>query len=113
MNTVVCDFCSEDRERIRWQFQCTNILAATTIQESGITDHWHTGPWAACDECADLVEANDWNTIIDRSFATGVRRNLAGSGVLPDEMARQLIGNSLQGFRDHRRGEGRVPFESA
>lgn len=59
-----CDFCSA--EDPGW------ILPASAY-ELGF-GHWNEGDWAACGECARLLERNQWNRLVERAWAAHVQR---------------------------------------
>lgn len=56
--TAVCDFCSTT-ENVRWAFPCAPWRDLTGAMMD-------LGPWAACDECKELVEARDREGLLRR-----------------------------------------------
>lgn len=60
-----CDFCLELLPR--WQVPCEDFVFPGTSEGS-------TGPWGACDGCADLVRKGDAEALVLRSLipATGL-----------------------------------------
>lgn len=56
-----CDFCSH------WPAQWR--LPARSFTIPGNTQHGSEGSWAACNECARLIERNQWTAVIRRCLA--------------------------------------------
>jgi len=55
-----CDFCSNPNPRHGFHNRAFGVRTA-----KGLIDV-EAGIWAACDTCAPLIEAGEWETLIDR-----------------------------------------------
>jgi hypothetical protein len=58
----VCDFCS--KPEVKWSFLAETFIAFTTPTIVGSS----VGNWAACDECRLLVEAENKERLLERSW---------------------------------------------
>jgi hypothetical protein len=56
-----CDFCSGPKPT--WKYPCEDFVLAGTVLGSD-------GAWAACDECASLIEQNDRKGLAARCLET-------------------------------------------
>jgi hypothetical protein len=56
-----CDFGTPDCPPVQWSYPCLNF----TIDD-GHTEHVSIGPWFACDDCSQLVEAGAWDVLLRR-----------------------------------------------
>lgn len=56
-----CDFCSE--EHAAKVYPCE-----TFIWEREMITHQSLGGWAACAECSRLIDANEWDALVERSI---------------------------------------------
>ena len=54
---MICDFCSETP--VYAMFDCRDLLHEESSTKS-------TGAWAICRGCAELVNAQDWDGVIER-----------------------------------------------
>ena len=63
--TFMCDFCLA--ENARWALPVEDYTAAPTGQ--------NVGDWAACDVCASLLQADDWDTLTNRAVEAMQRRH--------------------------------------
>lgn len=85
---LVCDFCSAPDPS--WEYP-----AATSEMPLGVGTS--LGAWCACDNCRELIEADDREGLISRAV---------GRYPMPDEpMMRQAIEMVQQVFWQARRGE--------
>lgn len=81
-----CDFCYDDNT--------THMLPALPFTHMGsVMD----GNWAACAECAVLLERNEWTRLRQRS----IEKYEARHGGVPDETIRMLIGTLHSKLRKH------------
>lgn len=63
--TFMCDFCLA--ENARWALPVEDYTAAPTGE--------NVGDWAACDVCASLLQADDWDGITSRAVAAMQERH--------------------------------------
>ena len=88
----VCDFCTGPDPT--WEYPCQDFQSspfATSL-----------GSWAACEACALLIEAGDWDELRDRA--------LAGAPKIPsiapdDPRSLTIMAEIHQEFRANRNGE--------
>ncbi len=88
---MICDFCSHPDPR--WKYPA-NDFQLEDVQRLG-----SQGAWAACDECAALIESGDKTGLLERALHTFplvaiVGRELAGSGI---QMVHRLFFGSRTG----------------
>ena len=69
--------------------------------------HTSGGDWAACDECAELIDADEWEQLLDRVMRSIRRRHAAERRPLPisDELrVRAMLREQYKQLRKHRKG---------
>ena len=68
---LICDFCNSRDPLVR------DVLAKGMIfgQFQNGAPVIDSGVWGACEECAKLIDANDWNALLDRSVAGSLALN--------------------------------------
>jgi hypothetical protein len=59
---LICDFCNDPK--ITRDFHCKSFPFVV-----GIFNWGSNGDWAACDECAALIDADKWDALADRAVA--------------------------------------------
>lgn len=82
---IVCDFCASP--------EATHVYHAkdfTAYEVAGYVGK-STGPWAACSDCARLIEADDRQQLANRSVVTLMR-----SMGFPKSMRPQLLAQTRQ-----------------
>jgi hypothetical protein len=72
-----CDFC--DAPNPKWCYDAVDTLI--DIRESPYV-HESIGGWAACDACANAIDANDRDVLIARSYEAWRARGLPTAEVL-------------------------------
>lgn len=90
-STIVCDFCSSDKPMTAFHAKDFKML-------EGVLNS--TGEWAACLECRDLVLAEKWDELENRSVET-----FQSSTPIPKEMVRVFIKGLHKKFREAMSGE--------
>ena len=91
-----CDFCS--CRPVFKIYSCRNFLIPWT--KTWAFQHESDGGWAACRECTELIDANEWGKLSDRAF----RVFLELYGPIPecDEMPLKQQFRDLHAlFREH------------
>lgn len=86
-----CDFCADSR--VRWTYECGRVV----LHDIGFgTDT----PWAACDRCADLIDAGSRDELLARSVRSW---SVRGHHLPPkaEEAVRQI----QEAFFDHRESD--------
>lgn len=58
-----CDFCSPPR-MASWEYPARTFIVPSTVP--GVKTYASNGGWLACDPCAELIEANDTRTLVNR-----------------------------------------------
>lgn len=84
-----CDLCSEPNPK--HSFDATDFL----IEHDGILLGGSLGEWMACDACQELIDNDEWDTLLERC-----RVQVASE--FPVEMGRALIKEIHSQFRKHR-----------
>lgn len=69
----VCDFCSSPA--IAKTYACQSFEAIKTPQFVATSE----GNWAACQVCADLIDHNCWDALMERSLETSGFSHVAGT----------------------------------
>jgi hypothetical protein len=65
----ICDFCSS--REVFQVFMAENFTAAQLAAPDGLPVYLNsTGGWAACRDCARLVETAQWDELLERCFDT-------------------------------------------
>lgn len=91
-----CDFCS--LSPVFKVYSCANFLVPWT--KHMVFQHESVGGWAACRHCAELIDANRWSDLSDRSFRRFVKRH--GPVARHDEFALKSQFRELHKlFREH------------
>lgn len=60
----LCDFCSNPRAP--HTYAADNFIMQELVQGDMRLTHESVGHWAACDMCAELIDSNQWETLIER-----------------------------------------------
>lgn len=97
---MVCDFCSF--EGVIWEYPAKDVKVATA---RGQLVFESIGSWGACEDCAELIEAGDYEGLHARSV--WAFRIIYGEVPEIDEQAREYIKISQQAFAQSRLGERR------
>lgn len=61
-----CDFCNADHPAWR--------LPARDFTLPAVPNHGSMGDWAACDKCAALIRADNWEALVDQSAGRAYQR---------------------------------------
>ncbi len=111
----VCDFCSAPNPRWGYKARDFETVSYLTLPPAGagLTENSYgsAGAWAACDECADLVDADDFDGILDRAMAGNPSARLA---LTQGEIDARRGGLAAM-FRNFKAAKlsGRLPVEEA
>lgn len=85
----ICDFCSEKPVVASYaadDFEATpfSVPGASLYQTS-------VGGWAACATCEKLIDANDWDRLLDRAVTTFFLKHPALLGMFSRERLREHL----------------------
>ena len=94
-----CDFCGADHAR--WELP----VEPFSIGMLGGVDHNSADGWAACDDCAVALRANDWNKVIYRARRAHDRRESMS-------FPQQTYAHLYRMVRDHVTGPVRLMIRS-
>jgi hypothetical protein len=89
-----CDFCTA--EPIQKMYSCANFL----WQSQNIFSHGSVGEWAACRECAELIDNEKWNSLTERSLRYFLRKHTVPRYDVP--ILREQFCGIHELFRQHR-----------
>jgi hypothetical protein len=92
-----CDFCTA--EPIQKLYRCGNFL----WQRQSIFPHGSVGEWAACRECAELIDNEKWNSVTERSLRYFLRKHTVPRYDFP--ILREQFREIHELFRQHRLSE--------
>jgi hypothetical protein len=97
-----CDFCfkAETKETL-WTFKCLDFQVqalSDSGERHGVLNS--RGNWAACEDCARLVEQNDKKTLLERIFS---------DPFYSDPIARAGLKTMIDGYFAYRIGPGIPP----
>jgi hypothetical protein len=94
---MICDFCSSSN--VYKSYACEDfvhdVLSAVEVCSEGI--------WVACEECAKLIDADQWDELLSRAVRSMVKE--LGVTQLEATMLRERIGLIHQQFRSLRKME--------
>lgn len=92
----ICDFCSSTP--VYAAYQCEDFVCVKNedYEESSI------GAWAACKTCSDLIEAERWKDLLERSVETFMQTNPMPE-IFNRSLVKKSIGAAHELFRKHRR----------
>jgi hypothetical protein len=95
-----CDFCNVNDPEPAWSF------ASDSFQYKDMG--WgHVGSWLACQECADLINADKQEALVARAVAAYMQLGVPETPRLALELNENL-GGMLRMFFQKRKGEGRI-----
>lgn len=80
-----CDFCSTGRPE--WVLPTRGFTLPD--MEHAPDDHMSAGDWAACDECARLIERNQWSRLVERAVTAQISRH-PDMEVIRDDLSTRL-----------------------
>ncbi len=92
----ICDLCSEPA--VRWSYPARDFIETGVISPSRVLLIGSSGGWAACDECHQLIEADDRAALLKRS----VENFVAFYGVRPPTLADDIRRIHEQFFANRR-----------
>lgn len=97
----ICDFCNVHRPSLN-TIECESF-EGPTIEFNGKTITFNSvGDWGACDDCKALIDADNWDEILERNMAT--------QGELPDEWA-AILRKSISTYHQQLRRLRKRPNE--
>jgi hypothetical protein len=72
---LVCDFCLDPHPT--WDFGCNDFVDTGGIvtPDNEVDIGVAMGDWAACTPCKELVVANEWDRLVDRSMQGQIKHN--------------------------------------
>lgn len=93
---MVCDFCSS--VDVTWAYPAGDFQPDPDLPQAS------AGGWAACEPCAELIEAGDWEGLTDRATDAAVKRS---GGVLDASFIRPQLRQLYAVFSEFRTGPRR------
>jgi len=94
VSSPICDFCGDIGPS--WDYDCDTFEVETSAGEwSGSVNGW-----AACSPCSDMIEADDWESLLERCLKGAAMVGMA-------DRVREHAHLMHQGFRQNRHGERR------
>lgn len=107
----VCDFCSAPNPR--WGYKADNFASPAGFDVPSGTEfaYGSAGGWAACDTCADLIDADDFDALLRRALD----HINATRPPLPPELdaGRRIHLSSIYAQFRATKSSGRLPVEEA
>jgi hypothetical protein len=91
VSSPVCDFCGHHSPA--WDYDCHDFVISPELASMG--------EWAACTPCSDMIEADDWDGVMERCLVIPRQLGLEKSIGL-------AAGLMHAGFRENRYGERRA-----
>lgn len=71
---LVCDFCLDPHPT--WDFGCNNFVDVNSVTPDPANDVGVAlGDWASCTKCKDLIVADEWDRLADRSIQGQINYN--------------------------------------
>jgi hypothetical protein len=103
----VCDFCL-NVPVIRC-YNADSFVLDSAHPEVGLTRPLYSaGGWTACVECAALVDAGEWITLIDRAVDAFIRRHPEANDPHAREFIRAKVSDSYETLRRAMHGNVRA-----
>jgi hypothetical protein len=103
----ICDFCSSPS--VVWRYPCEDFSLTLVFEhKSGnrLPFAWDSADgWAACEICASLIEAEDWDGLATRSYDTSPALKLMQKILVRDQVLDAIKRMHVE-FR--KRKQGRV-----
>ena len=93
-----CDFCSLPRPG--WRFPANSFIDKQ--YEVGLS----VGDWAACEQCAALIQTEDWIGLARRTVTVSEAGRALVAIAGGEEQALGAVEQLQQQFRSHRKGPG-------
>lgn len=81
-----CDFCNFNQSAPSWVIPANDFKMPGASVQDGVAFEMSTGDWGACEECGELIAANDWAGLLSR-VSTGAAQR---SGMPQDMLAVRL-----------------------
>jgi hypothetical protein len=95
----ICDFCSGKEIYADYPASDFNVWQVPKPDGSKLNINSQSD-WAACKTCAELIDAESWNALLERSLETFRRKYGA---ILPEAEMRKSIADLHRQFRENRR----------
>lgn len=87
----ICDFCSSPK--VWTSYQCEDFV----MGKGELLETSSVGQWAACNICAQLIDAGKWDELLQRSIDTFMDKH----AVIPREVVTSFITRLHKMFREH------------
>ena len=68
LENLICDFCSSPD--VYRAYMAEDFIALEVLEADHSTRFQSLGAWAACRECTALIEAENWEALLERSWKT-------------------------------------------
>jgi hypothetical protein len=97
----MCDFCNSTSPR--WAYPASDFPIAIAVPADGSEPRvaGSSGPWAACDACAVLIEKNDYDALLVRSLEAQPIELLEA---MPPALVRAMLSGLHATFKKARTG---------
>jgi hypothetical protein len=95
----ICDFCSSREIYADYPAQDFNVWQLPKPDGTKLNINSESD-WAACKTCADLIDAENWDTLLERSLKAFRKKYGA---MLPEAEMRRSIADLHRQFRQNRR----------
>jgi hypothetical protein len=95
----VCDFCSSDKPA--WEYPAADCIVSPPEDP---VPHQSIGGWLACDECAALIQRNEWTKLARRSLDL-VPSGKEAIALMGEEAVMNSITRGHRMFRANRSGK--------
>lgn len=94
---IICDFCGVKNPQRTYLCAPFNMITIAGIEQ------WSDNAWAACNTCAELIDNDRWDALVNRSLKTLPFRHLLNAAEL--KQYKEILVRMHQGFRE---AKGRV-----
>ena len=106
----VCDFCSAPgEEEDAWTYPCASFKYG--IEIPGYPKGASKGEWAACQACHELIDADDYDSLLRRAVDAEIAKSPELKKFRPMFLA--MVGEIHNGFRAHRTGAVKPPTKES
>ncbi len=102
-SALICDFCSSPE--VVQAYMAEDFTALEIREAENRTRFNSLGAWAACRECAALIEAEGWEALLERSLRTFLASMPPELVLQPEQKGeiRRLLGEAQEQFRKLRK----------
>ena len=103
LENLICDFCSSPD--VYCAYMAEDFIALEVFEADHSTRFQSLGAWTACRDCTALIETENWEALLERSWKTFLVNMPSEPSLEPgeEEEILEILRNAHQQFRKLRR----------